>query len=137
MTRLTGKDLLATAVLAGAGALYAWHLQATGSGLVHSPRFLSVALLVLGVTACAVGGTYTAEGRYPAVMSWAAAASFALAVAGMITGSELPLAALALALGLMWLVTTVRHAAGIHLQPAPPPADGSHEALPVDQHARQ
>jgi hypothetical protein len=132
--RTTRKDLLATGLVATGAALYVWHLQST-SGLMSSARFLSLALLVLGVAACASGARYATTGRYSTVMSWAAAASFGLAVAGMISGAELPLAALAGLLGLMWLVTTVRHALGIYPSAAlpVPVLDGSHEALhPAD-----
>jgi len=134
--RLTLKDLVATAVLAGAGALYAWHLQAPAPGLLQSTRFLSLVLLVLGVVACAIGGSYATAGRYPVVMSWVAAAALALSVAGMASGQESVLGALALVLGLMWLVTTTRHAMGLHPQPAPPPVDGTHELLRTDRHQR-
>lgn len=136
LMRLTSKDLRATAVVAGAGALYAWHLGAGAPGLLQSARLLSLVLLVLGVAACALGGSYSASGRYPTAMSWAAAGALALAVAGMATGQESVLGALALTLGAMWLITTVRHALGLHTAPAPPAADGSHESLAAEEHQR-
>jgi hypothetical protein len=127
--RLTGKDAVATAVVAAAGGLYAWHVGSPDLAFVGSTRWVTLAVFVLGVVACATGASYSATGRYTTVMSVGAVATFALLLTGLITGSGTVLALLAGLVALMWLVTTVRHALGIYPPPAPAGPDGSHEAI--------
>ena len=128
--RLTWKDAAATAAVAAAGGLYAWHAAAPDAVLVGSVRWMTLAVFVLGVVACATGGSYSTTGRYTTAMSVGAVGAFALLLLGVVTGSGFALAVLAGLIGLMWLITTLRHALGIY--PPPPSApgpDGSHEAI--------
>ena len=127
--RLTWKDAGATAAVAAAGGLYAWHVGSPDLTFVGSTRWVLAAVFLLGVAACATGGSYSTTGAYTAVMSTAAVATFALLLAGLVTGSGTALALLTALIGLMWLVTTVRHAFGVYPPPPLPVPDGSHEAI--------
>ncbi len=134
--RLTVKDAAGTGAVAIAGYLYAWHAAGTEAAVVGSVRWLAVALLALGVLACATGGdTLLSVDGYSRVMSWGGALATALTIAATVTGSERVLTALAVTIGLLWLVTTVRHALGIHLAtPEVVVPDGSHERVPAPRH---
>jgi hypothetical protein len=132
--RLTWKDAAATTVVAAAAGLYAWHDASPGTALVGSTRWVTVGVFVLGVVACATGGSYTTVGRYTTMMSIGAVVAFALLLTGLVTGSATVLTVLTALIGLMWLVTTARHALGLYPPQAPRGPDGSHEAI-TDQQA--
>ena len=128
--RLTWKDAAATTAVAAAGGLYAWHLGAGGTAFVGSTRWVALALFGLGVVACATGASYSTTGRYTTAMSRGAIGALALTMTVLVTGSGTALALLAGVIGLMWLITTVRHALGIYPPPAAAPGvGGSHEAI--------
>lgn len=114
--RLTWRDVLATAVVAAAGALYAWHLADPGLAVVGSARWASVAVFVLGVTACALGSdTQTVGSPYASTMSAGGGLAGLLTAATLVTDSAVTLAGVVGIVGLLWLVTTMRHALGIRV----------------------
>jgi hypothetical protein len=55
--RLTWKDAIATVLTAAIATTYAAFLGGTTLPLVSSPRALAAVFLVVGLTACAIGGT--------------------------------------------------------------------------------
>lgn len=121
--RLTWKDTAATAIVAAAGGLYAWHLADPDVTFVGSTRWMGAVLFVLGVAACATGAqSLRAESGYAKVMSRGAGLAVILALVTCITGYEVVLAALALLIGVMWLVTTVRHTLGLQIETGGPAA---------------
>lgn len=116
--RLTWRDAVATAVVAAAAALYAWHLADPGLAVVGSARWASLGVFALGVTACMLGSsTLAPESRYASTMSAGGGLAALLTVATLITGSAVTLAGVVGVVGLLWLVTTARHALGIHVEP--------------------
>jgi hypothetical protein len=128
--RLTWKDAAATTCVAAAGGLYAWHIASPDLAFVGSTRWVALTLFVLGVAACATGASYSTGGAYTTVMSVGAVAAFAMSLIALIIGSGPALAVLAGIIGLLWLVTTARHALGIYPPPGPGPGlDGSHERI--------
>jgi hypothetical protein len=127
--KLTWRDAVATAVVGAVGGLYAWHVDAPGTAFVGSTRWVTLTVFVLGVVACATGGSYSTTGPYTTLMSLGALGAFGLLVTGLVTGSGTTLAALSALIGVMWFVTTVRHALGIYPPPAPAAPDGSHESI--------
>jgi hypothetical protein len=128
---LNWKDGVATLLTAGAVGVYAALLADAGLPLVSTPRTVALAVLVLGVAACAIGARVPLNeadrvgGAVGALSKVAALAGIAGLVA-IVTGSEPVLAVFVGLTVLLWLATTVRHAIGGHefrgepALPAPP-----------------
>jgi hypothetical protein len=111
--RLTWKDAIATVLTAGIVALYAAFLGGTTLPLVSSPRTLAAVFLIVGLTACAIGGTaLTTDPK----AQWAMYAggtlggvAFIAALITLVTGSGFVLAVLVGTTVALWLMATVRH----------------------------
>jgi hypothetical protein len=112
--RLTWKDGIATVLTAGIVALYAAYVADEKLPLVSGPRVLAGLILVVGLTACAIGGTAIAKdgsaGLTVYVGSTLGAAAFLAALITMITGAGSTLAILVGVTVALWLLATVRHA---------------------------
>jgi hypothetical protein len=111
--RLTWKDAIATVLTAGIATLYAAFLGGAGLPLVSSPRALAAVTLVVGLTACGIGGTALTtdtKARWAAYVGGTLGGiAFLAALATMITGSELMLAVLVGTTVALWLMATARH----------------------------
>jgi hypothetical protein len=119
MKRLTMRDLAATACIAGATVIYWLHAVAdTGGGLTGS-RIGGVVIFMLGLMACSANGQQVTEGGYARLMSIAGGVALAIGVVVLITGSGAWLTAMFVLIVAMWVVTTVRHAMGMHLAEQP------------------
>jgi hypothetical protein len=113
--RLTRRDGIATLAVAAVAALYWAYRSGTDLSLLSGPRALSIAVFVLGVTACAIGGNTIGPGqdkqpRWAQIYGIHGALAFVLMVLVLITGSSTLLAVLVGLVLLLWLLTTVRHA---------------------------
>lgn len=113
--RLTWKDAGATLAVAAAVALYVGYLTDNELAVVTNPRALAAVVLVLGVAACAIGGSMlpTAKGQPPTpgadLFSFFGTLAFVSALAAIVTGSEALLAALVAMTVLLWIAATTRH----------------------------
>jgi hypothetical protein len=117
--RPTWKDAAATAIVSGVVALYIAFLSGAGLPLVSSARAMGLAVLVLGLIACAVGGTALPTDKNPwtNLLSFFGTIAFLTAVLVMILGSEMLLAVLVGTTVALWLAASLRHSFGA--QPAP------------------
>jgi hypothetical protein len=110
--RLTWKDAGATILTGAVVALYVAFQQGVDLPLVSGPRALASAMLVLGITACALGGGGTpagASGALARVGGALGAVAGVAALATVITGSEAMLALLVTATVSLWVLATARH----------------------------
>ena len=130
--RLSSHDAIATGLLAIAGGLYGWYLTSPDVAVVGSTRWMGVTLFVLGIAACARGADSVTETRgYAGVMSTAGGLAAVLAFVAAVTAYGAVLMALASLLAAMWLVTTARHALGMHIRATgvPPAAAPTRELV--------
>ncbi len=117
--RLTGRDGVATLVVAAAVVIYG--LWATGAALSGtSVRVLAAVLFGLGWVGCTSDGPKMAEVfgigssrrppiAYTAIASLVGAGALAAGITALIAGSKAPLAALVAAMLVLWAMATVRH----------------------------
>jgi hypothetical protein len=113
---LTWHDAAATLLTGAAAGLYAAHVAEADLPLAANSRVVALAVLLLGLTACGVGGSGAPRddtGRTAGVLTvftvlgWTALAT---GVAALVTGGEPLLAGLVGLTALLWLGATVRHA---------------------------
>src|SRR5215831_11250150 len=125
---LTWRDAVSAVFMAAIVAVYLAFLGGTHLWLISSARGTTAAVLVLGLTVgCALGAAGIRFGAaepvavrvYLTFVSLLGTAALAVAVAGLVTGSTLALAALVALTVSLWVVSTVRHAFTL---PAQPPA---------------
>jgi hypothetical protein len=129
--RLTRKDAAATALVAAAGAIYAGHLAGRDLDIVGSAGWTAVPVFLLAAASCSHGTGHRALGLYPTAMTGGAALALPLTLTAVVTNSEIVLAILMALVGVMWLMTTVRHVLGRRIScDVPNVPDGSHVALP-------
>jgi hypothetical protein len=135
---LPKKDIIATALVAGAGLLYLlWAIGSTLPGM-SSTRATGVAILALGFAASAsavvptFGQLLHGSKTYLVITSLTGLAALAAGVQMLITASGAGLTVVMAAMALLWLIATVHHSllakAGLPQQPArhgPRPA-GAH-----------
>lgn len=111
--KLTWKDAAATTLTAGAVGLYGAFLAGTELPLVSAPRALAGVVLVLGLGACALGGSdLQTNGRPSRWMIWLGTLGGVALLTGvitLITGSEVVLATLVGITVVLWLLATARH----------------------------
>jgi len=115
---LSWRDSVTT-VLAGAVALVGLAVAGSwGWPMLGSPRTGCLAVLILGIGMCAASQPAGTDqpgrrdhGPAVAVLSILGVVSLVLAVAGLISGSDLAFASLVTVTLAMWLLATVRHAA--------------------------
>jgi hypothetical protein len=111
--RLTWKDAIATVLTAGIVALYAAFLSGTTLPLVSSPRALAAVFLIVGLTACAVGGTALTADMKARWVVYAGGTlggiAFIAALITVVTGSGFVLAVLVGTTVALWLMATLRH----------------------------
>jgi hypothetical protein len=112
--RLTWRDAMATVLTAGIVALYAAYLAGENLPLISGPRVLAGLILVVGLVACAAGGTAMTTGASAGLTVYVGgtlgAAAFLAALVTMVTGATSTLAILVGATVALWLFATVRHA---------------------------
>jgi len=126
---LTWRDAVSALFMAAIVAVYLAFLSGTHLWLISGARGATAAVLVLGMT---VGGALGAAGIrfgaaepvavrvYLTFVSLLGIAALAVAVAGLVTGSTIALAALVVLTASLWVISTVRHA--FTLPAAQPPA---------------
>jgi hypothetical protein len=140
---LTWKDVVTTVVMGTIAVVYAAFLSGTGAWLISSARGTTLVVLVLGmVGGCmlsAAGDLYQGP-QSRAVRVWRVVASvlgvvaFAAAVAALASGSTVALAVLVGATGVLWVISTGRHAlAAPH---GPVRTRDNHEVINSGQAAR-
>lgn len=107
--RTEWRDAVATVPVLVTIALYVDYLADGTALFIQSPRIMALAGLVLGLTACVLGGW--AAGTRPAMRLGAplGAIALVLAIITLITGNEITLGLLAGTIVLLWLISTVRH----------------------------
>ena len=109
--RLDRYDAMATAATALTGLVYWAH--ASDVVPLRSARVTALAMLVTGLTACATNGRRpdaTVSGTtYTNVMAFLGLVAMALVLAAVVSGYESLLTGLAVLVGALWAVTTVKH----------------------------
>jgi hypothetical protein len=111
-----GRRRLATALVGAAVAAYAWHRAAPDALVLGSTRGAAVVVLALGLTACAVGGSYVLHRRYERFMSSAGVATLVLTLLAVSTGAERWLSAQVTLVVSLWVIATAHRAlAGGHV----------------------
>jgi hypothetical protein len=111
--RLSWRDAAAAFPVAASVGLYVAHRTGVDVPLLAGPRAVAVAVFVLGVTACYVGGGIDPADVPKPRDPWLRAlglhglAAFLITVLALITGSWGVVAALVALLVLMWVVTTL------------------------------
>ena len=117
--RLDRYDAMATAATALTGLFYWAH--AADVGLMGSARITAFAMLASGVTACATNGSRPGVAvsgtTWSNVMAFFGAVAMTLGLATLLLAYESTLTGLAVLVGGLWLVTTVKH---LCETPAPP-----------------
>lgn len=112
--RLTWRDAVATALVIAMGAVVFAVLGEWGWPLLGTVAAGSGVLLAMGLAACIVGGSdmgqFSMHDPILAGSTILGVLAFVLAIAGMITGSETAFVVLALAIGTLWVLATLRHA---------------------------
>lgn len=118
---LTWRDAVATAFMALVAVVTVAVAQSWGWPLLGSYRMGVVALFVLAQPICRTGGAqfWTSEAiRHPRVVlgdpfilvtMLLGVAATILVVVGVVLGTRVPFVALAVVMGAMWVLTTVRH----------------------------
>jgi hypothetical protein len=109
--RLTWKDLAATILVGAIVAIYVGYLVAGEVLFLKGPRGMAVAVLVLGLVACATGGL--AVGTNDLMVRIAGPLGvvvFGLGITTVILGNEWLLGATVGVTVLLWLMATTRHA---------------------------
>jgi hypothetical protein len=118
--RLTWRDGVATVFVAAAGGLYA--LWLTGNGMAGtSTRVLGAIVFALGWVGCTsnkaamaevfgVGAPRRAPLSYVVTASLIGAVALVAGVITVVTGNEVMLATLVIAMIVLWAMSTVRHA---------------------------
>jgi hypothetical protein len=115
MAALTWKDGIATLLVAAtAGITYA-RAKGMELPLLASWRMAALALLVLGMTACAVGAgnAIVAGGPWNTIASALGILALILGVLGIITGQKIIVITLAIVIAGLWIATTFRHLLGV------------------------
>jgi hypothetical protein len=111
--RLTWRDGVSTLLVVACGVIFLAVTNAWGWPLLSSFHTGSAVLLVVGLTACIVGGSNmkTFDASDPMVLGASTIGFFAFAVGvyGIISGSETALAILATTIAMLWVVTTIHH----------------------------
>jgi hypothetical protein len=111
--RLTWRDGVSTMLVLACGVIFFAVTDAWGWPLLSSFGAGSAALLVVGLAACIVGGSNmkTFDTSDPMVVGSSTIGVFAFAVAiyGIINGSETAFAILATTIAVLWVVTTIHH----------------------------
>jgi hypothetical protein len=114
MMRLTWKDGAATVLTAGVVTLYVAFLAGAGLPLLSAPRVLAGLVLVMGLGACALGGSGAATDGSPRWVAYTGGilggAAFLAAVVTLITGNAAVLGVLIGATIALWFFATARHA---------------------------
>jgi hypothetical protein len=109
----TPKDIVATALVAGAGLVTWAHVQEWDWPVVGNARWAAVIVLVLGTAACAVGSQDVevkgAKKWHQRVGPTVGGLAGLAAIVAIITGWTSWLVAATVLLVALWFVTTVRH----------------------------
>lgn len=109
--RLTWRDAVATVLTAGATTLYIGQAADASWAPLSGVRATALAVLVLGLGACAIGGAEAS--RDSEVMSgpmpFLGSLTGVLLVGAAVSGWAAPLGIAVGVTCLLWLVTTVRH----------------------------
>lgn len=113
---LSIKDLGTTVLAFITVALYYARVRGIDLPLLSSERIAIVALAVIGIAMCAIGGSGNAStftnglsNPWVLVSSVLGATALVVIVAGLITGGKLYVMLLTGIIVLMWLISTVRH----------------------------
>jgi len=128
--RLTWRDASATLFVAAAVLLYALSVTGTAAG-GWSTRTVGAVVFALGWLACMSADVETVYARgegaraaraYAVAVSLLGAVALVAGVVTLVAASGAALAALVVAMAMLWALSTVRHAVR---RPAPPTAAGT------------
>ena len=112
--RLTWRDGMSALLVGACGLIFFAVSDEWGWPLLGGYRAGAAALLVVGLAACAVGGSNmtTFDTRDAMVLGATTMGFFAFAVGmwGMVTGSETAFAILLVTTVMLWVVATIHHA---------------------------
>jgi hypothetical protein len=142
---LTWKDAVSALFMAAVVAVYLAFTGGTHLWLISSARGATAAVLVLGmVGGCAFGAAGSRFGvaepvavrLYLVFMSLLGAVALATAVAGLVTGSTLALAALVFLTIALWVIATVRHAFTLPAELSPTDQAGGRAVRPAAHRER-
>jgi hypothetical protein len=111
--RLTWRDGITTLLAALVAVIYVAFTYGWAIPVVDDARGATLLLGAIGLSMCIVGGsgsTIVSNNTWIAPLGVLGVASFSLVIAGLITGWEGAVPLLAAIIGLMWAVSTARHA---------------------------
>jgi hypothetical protein len=111
--RLTWRDAVATVLVGGVVAAYAAFVEGADLPVISGPRALAGFTLVVGLTACGIGGEGWTNGSQPWAVRTAGvlgAIAMAAALVTVIIGSVFVLAVLVGTTVALWILATLRHA---------------------------
>ena len=112
--RLTWRDGATTLLAAVVVGIYAAHTAGWAVPFVENVRWATLLIGGVGLSMCIVGGsgaTIVAKGTFFVVAATLGGAAMLLIVVGVATGWSLALTLLAADTVLLWIVSTIRHAA--------------------------
>jgi hypothetical protein len=102
------RDAIATAPVLVTVALYVDFLADGTAMWIHGPRTMALTALLLGLSACIVGG-WTATKSAMWVSAPFGVVALVLAILTLITGNVVTLAFFLAVIAALWLISTVRH----------------------------
>jgi hypothetical protein len=112
--RLTWRDGATTLLAAAVVGIYAAHIAGWAVPFVENARWATLLVGGVGLSMCIVGGsaaTIAAKGTFFVVAGTFGGAAMLLMLVGLVTGWSLALGLLTADIVLLWIVSTIRHAA--------------------------
>ncbi len=114
--RTEWRDAAATIPVLVTVALYVDYLADGTALFIHGPRVMALTGLVLGLTACILGGWAATTKTAKSLSAPLGTIALLLAIVTLITGNEVALGVFAGTIALLRVVSTVRH---LRLPPDP------------------
>ncbi|HTI29872.1 MAG TPA: hypothetical protein VL687_05910 [Methylomirabilota bacterium] len=115
--RLTWKDGATTLLAAVVVGILAAHTANWSVPFVENARWAALLIGGIGLLMCIVGGSeaaIVARSTYTVVAGTLGGVALLLVIAGVVTGSSLAVTLVAVDTIVLWLVSTIRHAVGVH-----------------------
>lgn len=109
---LTWRDAVTTIIAAGAVIIAVAAMREWNVPIIGNPRWAALVLIVLGIALCIIGNTATqtnTSNPYVMLMAILGGGVILLAVLALIIGTAIYVGITAVLIGLMWLVSTIRH----------------------------
>jgi hypothetical protein len=122
--RLTFRDHMATLLVAGIAVPYLGYLVFGMMPFILNARGMAGTGMVLGLTACIIGAR-TGDGLDAGfwLLGLLGAATLAAGISALVSGNGTLLALFMGGIGVLWLLSTLRHAYAVPVPDVPPPND--------------